>query len=255
MTGIFHGKVALVTGAARGIGEAAVRMFVAEGASVVLGDLLPEVEDLATDIRNSGGHTSALVSDVSDPASSEALVNLALEKYGRLDFAFNNAGIAGNAVPVSELPVEDWLRVINVNLNGVFYGNKYQVPAMLGNGGGVIINNSSVMGLKPIPGQSVEYTTSKHGVIGLTRQLAVNYAKEGIRCVAICPGFVETTLTASTQKEDSSHKQTNWFIDRTPMGRSGNPAEIASVVRLLCSDDASYITGATIEVDGGFLLS
>jgi len=255
MKGIFENNVAVVTGAARGIGAAAARMYAAEGACVVLTDLLPEVEDLANELTNSGGRARALVGDVSDTANSEALVNLALEDFGRLDFAFNNAGIGGKPCPVEELTPYDWRKVIEINLNAVFYGIRQQIPAMIRNGGGVIVNNSSVLGLKPIPGQSLEYTAAKHGVIGLTRQVAVNYGGQGIRCVAVCPGFIETPLTDLSSNPDGSHAGTDWFLDRTPLGRTGHPEDIAGAIRMLCSDDAAYVNGASLPVDGGFVLS
>lgn len=255
MSGKFTGKVALVTGAAGGIGAAAARMFVAEGAALVLTDLQIEVEGLAQEIEQAGGRVETLVADISDPESSKALVALALEHFGRLDYAFNNAGIGGKPCPIEDLSTGDWRKVIDVNLSGVFYGIKHQIPAMLKSGGGVIVNNSSVLGLKPIPGSSLEYTAAKHGVIGLTRQVAVNYGGEGIRCVAICPGFIETTLTGDDEDGSSEHQGIDWFIGRTPMGRSGQPEEIASALRMLCSDDASYVNGVSLQVDGGFALS
>jgi NAD(P)-dependent dehydrogenase (short-subunit alcohol dehydrogenase family) len=181
---IFENKVALVTGAARGIGAATVRMFVENGAKVVLGDVLEEVQDVASDL---GDSARSLVGSVADPEYGNSLVGLAEQEFGQLDFAFNNAGIGGDACDIEDLKIDDWKKVININLDGVFYGIKYQIPAMVRNGGGVIINTSSVLGLKPIPGSSLEYTAAKHGVIGLTRQVAVNYGGKGIRCNAICP--------------------------------------------------------------------
>lgn len=253
MTGMFSGKVAIVTGAARGIGAAAAQMFAAEGAAVVISDISPAVDDAAAEIEKAGGRVAALQGDVSNPEDCRAQVELALEHFGRLDFAFNNAGISGKPCPVEDLSPGDWARVIDINLNGVFYGIKYQLPAMIETGGGVIVNNSSVLGLKPIPGQSLEYTAAKHGVIGLTRQVAVNYGARGIRCVAICPGFIETELTMDA--DDPGHAGIKWFIDRTPQGRSGSGADIAGAVRMLCSEDAAYINGASLPVDGGFSLS
>lgn len=240
---MFSGKVAIVTGAARGIGAATVRMFADEGAAIVLGDVLPEVADLAARLDNA----CALKGDVSDPDYCKALVDLAIDSYGRLDFAFNNAGIGGKPGPIEDLSPEDWRRVIEINLNAVYYGIHYQVPAMVANGGGVIINTSSVLGLKPIQGSSLEYTAAKHGVIGLTRQVAVNHGGDGIRCNAICPGFIETPLVADHQSE--------WFVERTPAGRAGKPEDIAGVMRMLCSDDAAFVNGASIQVDGGFVLT
>lgn len=252
MSGIFKNKVVLVTGAARGIGAATARMFVDNGANVVLGDLLTDVEAVAAEINAAGGSAYALVGSVADPEYCQSLVDLALEKFGRLDIAFNNAGIGGEPCPIEELQDEQWQRVIDVNLNGVFFGIRAQIPAMLKTGGGVIVNTSSVLGLKPIPGQSLEYTAAKHAVIGLTRQVAVNYGAEGIRCNAICPGFIETPLTMSN---DGSHAGTKWFVERTPLGRSGQPEDIAGVVKALCSDDSSFVNGAALQVDGGFVLT
>lgn len=244
---IFEGKVALVTGAAGGIGAATARMFAKSNAKVVLTDRLSEVNDVASSIRDTGGIASAYVGSISDAAFCESLVEKTVAEFGRLDFAFNNAGIGGSTADVAELDLEVWRRVIDVNLNGVFYGTKYQIPAMRESGGGVIVNTSSVLGLKPIKGSSLEYTAAKHGVIGLTRQVAVNYGGQGIRCVAVCPGFIETPLV--------SDQEVGWFINRTPLGRAGQPDDIAGVVRLLCSDDASFINGACLEVDGGFVLA
>lgn len=244
---MFENKVALVTGAARGIGAAAARMFADNGASVVLGDILTDVDQVASDIVTAGGRACALSGSVADPDYCEALAGLAVKEFGRLDFAFNNAGIAGKPGPIEGLSADDWKKVIEVNLNGVFYGIKYQIPAMLRNEGGVIINTSSVLGLKPIPKSSIEYTAAKHGVIGLTRQIAVNYGGKGIRCNAICPGFIETPLVSDQSSE--------WFVERTPVGRTGRPEDIAGVVRMLCSDDASFVNGASLQVDGGFVLT
>lgn len=247
MSDQFAGKTALITGAARGIGAAAVRMFVDNGASVVLGDVLDDVEAMAAEICTKGGKAAALVGTVAEPDYCKSLVDVAVRSFGRLDFAFNNAGISGNACSIDELSVEDWQNVININLSGVFYGVRYQVPAMTASGGGVIINTSSVLGEKPIPGSSLEYTAAKHGVIGLTKQVAVNCGGDGIRCNAICPGFIETPLT--------SDQQSDWFKRRTPVGRTGSPDDIAGAVRMLCSDDAQFINGASLMVDGGFVLT
>ena len=242
---MFDGKVALITGAARGIGAATAKMFVEHGASVVLADISEDVQELPTKLGSE--HAVSLVGNVADPAYSEALVELALTEFGRLDFAFNNAGIGGKEAPIEELESADWQRVIDVNLSGVFYGIRYQIPAMKRGGGGVIVNTSSVLGKKPIPGSSLEYTAAKHGVIGLTRQVAANHGSDGIRCVAICPGFIQTPLV--------DDQDLNWFINRTPLGRAGRPEDVAAVVRLLCSDDAAFIHGASITADGGFVLT
>jgi len=247
MPGMYEGRVALITGAARGIGEATARMFAENGASVVLADLLQDVDKLASEINAGGGSACAMVGSVADPDYCEALVGLAASQFGRLDIAFNNAGIGGKPSPIEELEISQWKNVIEINLNAVFYGIKFQIPEMLKNGGGVIINTSSVLGLKPIPQSSIEYTAAKHGVIGLTRQVAVNYGGQGIRCNAVCPGFIDTPLVEDHASE--------WFIEKTPSGRAGRPEDIAGVVKMLCSDDAEFVNGASLQVDGGFVLA
>lgn len=243
----FENKVALITGAARGIGAAAARMFAENGAAVVLGDISLEVDNVAAELTAAGGKAIAVTGDVSDPDYSESIVKAALDEFGQLDIALNNAGIGGNACDISDLSVADWQKVIDINLSGVFYGIRHQIPAMVTNGGGVIINTSSVLGIKPIPGSSLEYTAAKHGVIGLTRQVAVNHGAQGIRCNAICPGFIETPLVAD--------QETDWFVQRTPVGRTGTAEDIAGAVKLLCLADAGFINGAALQVDGGFVLT
>jgi NAD(P)-dependent dehydrogenase (short-subunit alcohol dehydrogenase family) len=244
MTKMFNGKVALITGAAQGIGAATARMFVANGANVVLGDLLESVVDLAGELGDD--RAAALCGDVSSAAYGESLVKLAMTRFGRLDFAFNNAGVGGNQVPIDDLEIENWQRVIDIDLNGVFYGMRYQIPVIRDCGGGVIINTSSVLGLKPLIGSSLEYTAAKHGVIGLTKQAAVNHGADGIRCNAICPGFIETAVVAD--------QPVDFFVERTSMGRTGTPEEIAGMVKALCSENGSFVNGACIPVDGGFVL-
>ena len=244
MTRKFDGKVALITGAAQGIGEATARMFVANGARVVLGDLQGRVDALAAELGE--GQAVALLGDVADPEYSESLVNLALAEFGRLDIALNNAGIGGHQVPIDDLEIEQWQRVVDIDLNGVFYGMRYQIPAIRDCGGGVIINTSSVLGLKPLIGSSLEYTAAKHGVIGLTKQAAVNHGADGIRCNAICPGFIETAVVAD--------QPVNFFLERTSMGRTGTPEDIAGMVKALCSEDGSFVNGACLPIDGGFVL-
>lgn len=248
----FTDKVALITGAARGIGAATAKAFAVAGAKVVVTDILPEVEEVVAEIRQAGGEVEALVTDIAQPENCKAVVDLAIASFGRLDFAFNNAGIGGKPAPAGDVKEQDWLRVIDINLNSVFYGIKYQLPAMVKNGGGVIVNNSSVLGIRPLPGSSLEYTAAKHGVIGLTRQVAVNHGADGIRCVAVCPGYIETPLTDADKGGDIDEAGKQWFLNRIPQQRAGQPEDIARAVMLLCSKQAGYVNGAYLEVDGGF---
>jgi NAD(P)-dependent dehydrogenase (short-subunit alcohol dehydrogenase family) len=241
----FVGKVAMVTGAARGIGAATAREFAHAGATLVLCDLSDDIETIAAEINSFGGKASAIAADIANPNTAKTLVELALDKYQRLDFAFNNAGIGGKPAGIGDVEIEDWQRVIDVNLSSLFYCMKYQLPAIEQTGGGVIINNASVCGLRPIDGSSIEYTAAKHGVIGLTKQVAVNHAVNGVRCNAVCPGLIQTQLTAD--------QDCDAFLTRIPQKRLGTPEDIARVVRMLCSDESSYINGAAIPVDGGYM--
>lgn len=249
------GKVALITGAARGIGAATARAFAEAGANLVLTDRLEGVEQVAAELEGCGVKAAARVADITAPENCKAAAGLAMSEFGRLDYAFNNAGIGSSPVPVGEMADEDWHRIMDVNLNAVYYCIKHQVPAMLANDGGVIVNNSSFCGVAPLRDSSIEYTAAKHGVIGLTRQVALNHAADGIRCIAVCPGFIMTPLTDADQGSRISKEAQQWFLDRTPQGRLGQPEDVARVVRMLCSDEAAYINGAWIPVDGGLLLS
>lgn len=245
------GKVAIVTGAAQGIGAASARAFAAAGASVLLADISETVADTAANLRETGFVAQSVITDVSDASSCEAMVDRALSEFGRLDYAFNNAGVGSVAVPAGEIDLAIWQRVIDINLTGVFLCVKYQLPAMLANGGGVIVNNSSVLGTRALPRTSIEYTAAKHGVIGLTRQVAVNHAAEGIRCVAVCPGLIETPLIAGDSAMGDEVK--SWFMERTPQRRFGQAEDIADAVLMLCSDNARFINGSHLLVDGGLV--
>ena len=252
----YSGKVALVTGAARGIGFATAKAFAESGASVLLADITPTVADAAESINAEYGSATHCISDVSDSTACREMVETAVDKFGRLDYAFNNAGVGSYGAPVWEVEEADWQRVININLSGVFYCIKHQVPAMMKSGGGVIVNNSSVLGARALPDTSVHYTAAKHGVIGLTRQVAVNHGADGIRCVAICPGFVATQLTdadaAGGIKGGGADDQMRQFLmDRTPQKRFGTPEDMAGTVMMLCSEHASYVNGTHLQVDGG----
>lgn len=251
----YSGRVALITGAAQGIGRAAAQAFVEAGAQVLLADCNASVEAVAEEIERHGGKAKGFRADVTDSGQCGAMVDAAVNAFGRLDYAFNNAGIGSYPQPVHEVDDERWQRVIDTNLSGVFHCVKHEVPPMLESGGGVIVNNASVLGIRAIPQMSVEYTAAKHGVIGLTRQLAVNHGAEGIRCLAVCPGLIDTSLISSEDGGGISaggidDETRAWIMARTPQQRIGTPDDIARMVVLLCSPEAEFINGTHILVDG-----
>lgn len=245
----FTSKVAIITGAGQGMGKTTAKAFAEAGANVVLTDISDSVIEVAEELSRSGAQARSLVADISKPETSKELVALALDSFGRLDIAFNNAGVGGQHGSVAEVPDEDWTRVISINLSSVFYCIREEVRAMVKTGGGVIINNASVTGVNSVAGAGVAYTTSKHGVIGLTKQVAVNNGPDGIRCNAVCPGFIETAMIKGAGHDPDA------FLKKIPLGRLGQSEDIASVVLSLCSDHASYINGGVIVVDGGITLT
>ena len=251
MTRSLEGKVALVTGGSSGIGRASAITFAREGASVIIADLdVSGGEDTLMTIRKSGGEATFIKTDVSKAIEVEALINRSLEIYGRLDCAHNNAGIFGPANRIHSYPEEEWDHVINVNLKGVWLCMKYEILHMRHQGSGSIVNTSSTAGLTAGEGRSA-YSASKHGVIGLTKTVAVEYATRGIRVNAVCPGIIRTAMTAEIQANPTMEEQ---MISRFhPIGRLGNPEEVAEAVVWLCSDKASFITGHALGVDGGWL--
>ena len=243
----FAGKVAMVTGAARGIGRASALAFAACGASVVVADVLEDSEETVAQIEVMGGRALFVRCDVSSEDDVAAAVAGAVSEYGRLDLAHNNAGTF-HPVPLADLEVVDWERVIAVNLTGVFLCLKHQIAAMLGRGG-AIVNTASIWSFNGSPAQAA-YAASKAGVLGLTRTAALDYGRSGIRVNAVAPGPIQTAMTAAVPDEIMAS-----VIGRTAVDRYGQPAEIGEAVTWLCSDRASYVNGATLPVDGGWLVS
>jgi cyclopentanol dehydrogenase len=239
------GKVALITGAARGQGETEARLFAQEGAKVVLTDVLVEPgQQVAASIRTAGGEATFLQLDVSNPDEWHEVVRHTVQTYGRLDILINNAGIAQRA-GLLETSLEDWDRLMDINLKGVFLGMKYAIPAMLESGGGTVINISSTSGIVGFPGGTA-YHAAKGGVRLLTKVVAAEFATRGIRVNSIHPGIVETPMT-----DNMAPQRMQLLLDRTPMGRKGQPQEIAYGALFLASDEASFMTGAELVIDGG----
>jgi len=246
MTG-FQSKVALVTGGGSGIGAAIARQLAAGGASVVVSDIhLEAAQGVVDEIEAAGQIAVAVRQDTSDPAQSQAAVQVAVDSYGALHLAVNNAGIAPTRVPVGELDIDDWRRVIDVNLSGVAYGLRYQIPALLHAGGGSIVNISSILGTN---GElnAAAYVAAKHGVVGLTKAAALEYAAQGIRVNVVGPGYIETPMLAAVPPE-----MHDAIVGMHPLGRLGTAEEVADLVTFLLSDRASFITGSYHLVDGGY---
>ena len=249
MNSAFAGKVAIVTGAASGIGRAAAQAFVARGAQVVLADI-DEVRGRAT-ARDLGEERALFVpTDVSRDADCGRLLASALERWGRLDYAFNNAGIVGAAAFTADYGAANWQRVIDVNLTGVFNCMAHELKVMKERGG-AIVNTASVMGTIGTPGGSA-YCAAKHGVIGLTKAAALEYGRNGVRINAICPGYVATDMTVG-EKSLFSEKALQAGVARTALRRIASAEEVAELVAWLCSDQAAYVTGAAYSIDGGFV--
>lgn len=244
-------KVAIVTGGGSGIGAATALLFAARGAQVIVSDIHSETcKQIATEINNAGGQAFAIAADVSDPKQCEALVAGCLKQYGRLDIAFNNAGIGGESNPVGDMSLEGWNHVISVNLNSVFYCMKYELAAMLRTGSGAIVNMSSILGQVAFA-NAAGYVAAKHGVIGLTQTAALEYSAKGIRINAVGPGFIDTPLLAAAGIDPSMQQQ---IAAMHPIGRLGHAAEVAELVLWLASPQASFVSGAYYPVDGGYLV-
>lgn len=243
-------KVAIVTGASSGIGKATAFAFAEEGVAVVLADVLPEGEAIAAEIRRQFGVPALFVrTDVSKGDEVKRMVDLTLEKLGRLDYAFNNAGIEGIPAYTPECTEENWQRTIDINLKGVWLCMKHEIPAMLRQGKGAIVNCSSVAGVIGFPSIPA-YVASKHGVLGLTQTAALEYAKQGIRVNAVCPGVIQTPMIDRFAGQNAETKAA--LEAGEPIGRVGRPEEVADAVTWLCSDRASFVTGTSLAVDGGW---
>ncbi|MEV7289674.1 SDR family NAD(P)-dependent oxidoreductase [Streptomyces sp. NPDC093252] len=243
----FTDRVALVTGAGSGMGAATAVLLAERGAAVTLVGRRPEkLAEVARRIEDAGGRALAVPGDVSDAADVEQAVRRTVETFGALHYGVNNAGVTGNFIPTADLPLEYWRTVIGINLDGLFFGLKYQIPAIVASGGGAIVNVSSVFADRG--GPTVEYSTAKHGIRGLTRTAAKEYGAQGVRINELQPGVIDSEMTRANP--DGTQEVAERGV---PLGRIGRGEEIATAVAFLLSDDASYITGAHLAVDGGFL--
>ena len=246
-----NGKVAIITGAASGIGQAAAELFAEEGAVVIVADVEDAAGQAVVDRLAASKHTACYVHvDVSQESDVAAMVHLALSQYGRLDVLFNNAGIEGEQAPTADASLENWDRVIGINLKGVFLGLKHGIQAMLEHGGGSIINNASVAGLVGFAGIPA-YSASKGGVVQLTRTAAMEYATQGVRVNCLCPGVIDTPMVERFTHQQKEAEEQMKALE--PVGRLGSPREVAELALFLASDRSSFITGAVIPVDGGFV--
>ena len=246
----FTGKVALVTGGGSGLGEAISKDLATKGAKVVLTDInLEAAERVAGEIAEAGGTASAIKQDTSSKEDSEKAVQFAVDTYGGLNFAVNNAGIGGKQVPVGETDLDSWDKVIDVNLNGVLYGMRFQIPAMLKSGAkdSAIVNMASVHGTVAAINNGA-YTAAKHGVVGITKNAAAEYGAEGLRINAVGPGYITTPLLELSLDAEVIEG----LKAKHPLGRLGTADEVAKVVSFLLSDDASFVTGAYYLIDGGY---
>jgi NAD(P)-dependent dehydrogenase (short-subunit alcohol dehydrogenase family) len=248
--GRLDGKVALITGAASGIGKVAAALFGAEGASVIVADVTDEAgEATVREIEDSGGRAAYVHADVANASSVGEMTRFVVERFGGLHVLYNNAGIfPADDGSVTETPEATWDRVMSINLKGVFLGCKYGIPAMLDSGGGSIINVASFVALMGAAAPQIAYTASKGGVLSMTREIAVEFARKNIRANALCPGPIQTPLLAELMSDPARRERR---LAHIPIGRLGQPHEIANAALFLASDESSLITGSTFVVDGG----
>ncbi|GAA5226053.1 SDR family NAD(P)-dependent oxidoreductase [Paeniglutamicibacter antarcticus] len=247
--GNFEGKTALVTGGGSGLGEAISKDLAKNGVNIVVVDIdLDSAKRVTNEITAAGGSAVSFEANTAIAEDSKKAVDFAVSTYGALNYAVNNAGIGGASAPVGELDVEDWDRVIDINLNGVLYGMRHQIPAILASGAseGAIVNMASIHGTVAAPGNAA-YTATKHAVVGLTKNAAAEYGSQGLRINAVGPGYIETPLLAAAPKEVLDGLEA-----KHPLGRLGQPDEVANLTTFLLSDKASFMTGSYVLIDGGY---
>ena len=252
MTLSLENKVALITGGSSGIGRAAAETFAQAGATVVIADIDPVGGKETAEIISSSGRKSTFIeTDITHTEDVKAMVDHTIKTHGRLDYALNNAGIEGRVgTTTTDYLEEEWDRVVDINLKGVWLCMKYELAHMLTQCSGSIVNTASIAGLVGLPGSS-PYVASKHGVIGITKTAALEYATQGIRVNAVCPGVIDTPLVQRIVTATPERKKL--YLDAQPIGRLGTPQEVAAAIVWLCSDEASFITGQAFPVDGGFV--